>query len=269
VGLAGVGQGIGKKEKGHMARQKKRPENTPYVYAYDILTEKMPEIVFTTAKNQQTLWNWLAVEHQTMVESLAEASKDQKKEAYKQFEQRAKAYVRDQGTALQIPCWAKWQIWDNFTRSQQAWAGRRAGAPSVKHGLRRIQIENRTDTKKGAPVSWIFRDSNLKPFHLRRQNGLVRGYFKINTERVHFETVMHRPLEEDCILKRYSLCGTYEPAFRNWQWKIVMLMERPPREVMHGNTIAAMDLGWRRREDGLRLGVIYTERKAHGVVFTV
>ena len=244
-----------------MPRTKLRPENTTYVYAYDILGQQMPDIVFDVARAQRDLWNYMAAEHLKLVESLVEATKEQKNEAYKDFWLRAYEYVRDEGEARNVPCMAKWQILDSFKRSQAAWAAKRAGIPSIKHGLRRIQIENRTTSGKGASVEWIFRDGDRKPFHLRKPNGLTRGYFKINDERVHFETVLHRSMEPDCTLKRYSLCGEYEPAFREWRWKIVLVMERPPRPAMHGNTIAAMDLGWRLQTDGLRLGVLYT---AHG-----
>lgn len=248
-----------------MPRKKLRPENTPYVYAYDIQIPDVPEIVFEVAKGQRDLWNWLAVEHSALVARVAEADKSLKKAAYDEFWKQAYNHTKTEGERLGLPSRAKWQVLDAFKASQSKWAKKQGGMPSIKRGLRKINIENVTESGTGASVRWIFTDSNRKPFHLRRPSGLVRGYFKINDERVHFSTVLHREMETDCILKRYALCGTYEPAFREWRWKLILLMERPPRPQMHGNVVASMDMGWRRREDGLRIGVIYAADGAHEI----
>ena len=248
--------------KGTTLRKKLRPDNKPYIYAYDIQIENPPDIIFTTARNQQALWNWMATEHLALVESLADADKAAKKATYDAFWRQAYDYVRDEGERLNLPCWAKWQIYDAFKVAQAAWAKKHAGMPSVKRGLRKIKIENRTVSGTGAPISWLREDRNSKPVHLRRETGLTRGYFVINDERIHFSTVLHRPMAEDCILKRYALCGEYEPAFREWRWKMVFLTEQPPREVVHGNAIAGLDLGWRIREKGLRIGVLWTPEGA-------
>lgn len=255
-----------------MPRKKLRPDNTPYVFAYDIKIVEVPDIVFNTARNQQALWNWMVVQHEKLVTEIQDADKEAKKLAYEDFWKRAYCYVRDQGEGLSLPTWAKWQIYDSFKASQQAWARKTGGMPSVKHGLRKIKIEHRTDSG-GVPVSWLYRDSDIKHTLLRKDNGLTRGYFSINGERIHFETVLHQRAEDDslpsiqtdCILKRIALCGEYEPAFREWRWKIIFLVERPPQEIIHGNVAVGMDLGWRIREDGLRIAVIYTPLESYEI----
>lgn len=248
-----------------MPRKKLRPGNKPYIYAYDIQIDNPPDIIFTTARNQQALWNWMATAHLALVESLADADKVAKKVAYDDFWKRAYDHVRDEGERLNLPCWAKWQIYDAFKVAQAAWAKKRGGMPSVKRGLRKIKIENRTASGTGASIEWLREDRNSKPVHLRRESGLTRGYFAVNDERIHFSTVLHRPMDAACILKRYALCGEYEPAFREWRWKIVFLMERAPEPVVHGNAVGGLDLGWRIREEGLRLGVLYTPEGAREI----
>lgn len=253
-----------------MPRTKLRPDNKPRVFAYDIkITGDVPQVVFDTARQQQALWNEMAVRHETMLGTLKDADKETKKAAYEAFWKDAYNLT----AASSLPCWAKWQIYDAFKVSQAAWAKAMArgykqghplyrGMPQVRQGLRRIKIEHRTDSG-GVSMDWLYADSDRKHTNIRRPEGLTRGYFSVAGERVPFEVVMHRAIPDDCILKRIALTGQYEAAFRSWTWKIIFLVEDPPRQKDHGDAVVALDLGWRRREDGIRLGVLWDGAQAH------
>lgn len=242
-----------------MSRVKLRPENKPRVFAYDIkIIGEVPQIVFDTARKQQMVWNELATIHQSVVEKSTDVEKDAKKKAYDDFWKDAYKLT----AAAELPCWAKWQIYDAFKVAQSAWAKKRGGLPRVRHGLRRIKIEHRTKSG-GVEMDWLYTDSDRKHTCIRRRAGLTRGYFSIDGERVPFEVVMHRSIPDDCILKRIALAGEYEPAFREWRWKIIFLVEDTPRQKEHGAAVVGLDLGWRRQENGIRLGVLWDGHKAH------
>ncbi len=248
-----------------MPRKKLRPENRPLVYAYDIkITGDVPEIVFQTAKAQRELWNWMATENQRLTDSLKDADKAEKKAAYEVFWEQAYSHVRNTGDDLGLPCWAKWQVYESFQKSHRMWAKKQAGIPSIKRGLRKINIEHRTQSG-GEPISWLYEYRDKKHTCIRRSSGLARGHFSINDTRIPFEVVMHRPPDPAAILKRYSLCGQYEPAFREWRWKIILLVEYPPQDIVHGNAVFGLDLGYRRHEDGLRLGVLYHPKGSYEI----
>lgn len=242
-----------------MPRTKLRPENSPRVFAYDIkITGDVPQIVFDTARSQQALWNEMATRHISLVEGLKNADKDAKKAAYEAFWKTAYGLT----AAADLPCWSKWQIYDAFKVAQAAWAKKRGGMPRVQRGLRKIKIEHRT-ASGGVSMDWLYEDNDRKHTCIRRQSGLTRGYFSISGERVPFEVVMHRPIPDDCVLKRIALAGEYEPAFRAWTWKIIFLVEDPPRQKEYGEAVAAIDLGWRKAEDGVRIGMVWDGQRAH------
>jgi len=127
--------------------------------------------------------------------------------------------------------------------------------------------------------------------HQRRRSRTTRGVFTISpgssrgsvdqAEEVFASTVfsfhvtMHRPLPANAILKYASWCGARHPV-RGWQWTLQLTVELPPSAVSQNSPSltakapdvaldklerdprpdAALDLGWRRLDDYLRIGIL-------------
>jgi hypothetical protein len=72
-----------------------------------------------------------------------------------------------------------------------------------------------------------------------------------------FTVKMHRDLPPESIVKTASLNGYLHPT-RGWQWSIQVTVEYPPPpQGSASEVVAALDLGWRRIGDYIRVGVAH------------
>jgi hypothetical protein len=89
---------------------------------------------------------------------------------------------------------------------------------------------------------------------------LVRGHLLLGAIRhkVDFILVMHRDFPPSAILKTATLSGKRSAA-RGWVWNLVFSLEKEPAELseMFGfQPAAGLDVGWRKFDDYLRVGLI-------------
>lgn len=183
------------------------------------------------------------------------------------LDQRINHHTQGRGSDLGLPVWCKWYVGDTFKNALKAYAKKIRFAPRYKRGLDSIHIEQRTDSGTGWPIDALF--AKRKPFSMRPETengGIYEGWeapawFAINGERIPLRIIMHRPFPLGAIIKRYSLLGRYEPAFKEWRWRVLFQLETPPQRILYSltNRIIAIDLGWRSVDDGkgIRLMMIY------------
>lgn len=94
-----------------------------------------------------------------------------------------------------------------------------------------------------------------------RYKTTTRAYVRVgsgdNVEQVPFTVKMHRDLPPESIVKTASLNGYLHPT-RGWQWSIQVTVEYPPPpQGTASEVVAALDLGWRRIGDYIRVGVAH------------
>jgi hypothetical protein len=180
------------------------------------------------------------------------------------LQERVNYHTQERGTDLGLPVWCKWHVGDNFKQGLDAYAKKIRFAPRVKKGLDSIHIEQRTESGAGWSVGALF--AKRKPFSMRPETmngGLYEGWeapawFTVSGERVPVVVVMHRPLPDGAVVKRYSLIGRYEPSSGEWKWRIKFQLEVPPNRKLYSmtNRAIAVDLGWRQTEAGIRIMMI-------------
>ena len=70
----------------------------------------------------------------------------------------------------------------------------------------------------------------------------------------HWNVVIHRPLPEEGVIK-WAWCQRRKVGTR-WRWELQMVVEEPDAMVVHPGGVCAIDVGWRLRDDGLRIGYL-------------
>jgi len=145
------------------------------------------------------------------------------------------------------------------------------GPPRRKFGLDQINVP--LVFNEGKPTDWLSSDAPNAPVGVRfvpkedrkilKQLDLGQylrnGFFEVgvNRERIDLHVAVHRTLPAGRI-KRVSLVCRREQAF-GWAWSLQVQVEHPALPTLPTiGRIAGLDLGWRVREDGLRLGVLTT-----------
>jgi hypothetical protein len=174
-------------------------------------------------------------------------------------------HTQTRGSEMGLPVWCKWHVGNQFKDALKAYAKKIRFAPRYKRGLNSIHIEQRTDSGKGWAVEELF--ARRKPFSIKPapENNYARwaayGWFSINHDRIPIKLTMHRPFPVGAIVKRYILCGKYEPSLNEWKWRMVFQLEVPPQRVLYAQTnrAVAIDFGWRVTDkgEGIRIAMIY------------
>lgn len=249
-----------------MSRKRLRPDYVIRNYSYACkIMGPVPQIVWNTARKMQWLWNGLVEMHDKVLDGFSEdTTKQQKTAAYDAFWRNAYTFIKDTGDAYGLSCWQKWHVLDTFKDSQKRWSKKRSGKPSSHYGLKRILIPHRTDPG-GVDAEWLYTD------HDRKHTAILEpteghhwrdAYMTIGGERVQLRVLLHREIPEGAILKRVALVGRYEPSFRTpqhngWEWEFLASIEMPaPEPAKPARRAMALDLGWRVREDGIRVAVV-------------
>jgi hypothetical protein len=98
----------------------------------------------------------------------------------------------------------------------------------------------------------------------RRRLSRTKVRMRIGTDANHkpiwaeWKMILHRPLPENGIIKRATVTKRRRDC-RTWRWEINFTVELPAASVERrcGEGIVAVNLGWRQREQGQRLRVLY------------
>jgi hypothetical protein len=223
---------------------------------------ELPETLWQTAKAMQRLWNNLATLHEETRKKVAESlegveEKEQsmiRREIWAGFKKQAETLAKTSG--LNWECWP--EVLDRFDTACRTAKDHPAkdgspGWPHVHHGLQRIAIPHRF-TGGGAELKSLFSEK-AKRFSLRSSNRLARGSFGIGEAQINFNIVLHRQLPAGAIVKKVVWLG-HRDVF-GWHWSIAVTVEIPPqaKRANLGRT-AALDVGWRKIGDYLRIGML-------------
>lgn len=163
-------------------------------------------------------------------------------------------------------------LWKQFQNAQEAFAKDIRDAPKPHHRMDRIILPH-VDAVGGKPVEYLGELNRRKPYYLHplstdaRGRTLARGFLTINEHRIHFDAVLHRPLPLNAKVKQFALVGKKVNPF-GWQWELQIILESPPAELPAADESKwiAIDLGWRVREDGLRVAYWLDYTGAHGEI---
>lgn len=106
--------------------------------------------------------------------------------------------------------------------------------------------------------------------HETRRQRWAEAIFRVDETAIPLRVEAHRPLPEGAILKSVRLVGEYQTHHRTappsatlgrrpelWRWALCLTLEVPPGEARKPTgKSAAIDLGWRRFADYVRVGVL-------------
>lgn len=243
---------------------------------------KPPQELWDTAKLMQSLWNELCAEFQ---KASAADLKDESGKSLLSKEERKAIYAPldlkplraiAQRYAGQLPSDCYYAVVDRFLVTFKEWREsakvkrknpKVKGPPRPKFSLDKINIP--LVLMAGKPTNWLAENSGhawvrntlaLKPAPGEAPSAAYwqNGRFNVGINRtpINLHVALHRDLPEVGRIKRVSLVGVREKAF-GWSWKLQVQVEHPPLPVLpEVGRVAGLDLGWRVREGGLRLGVL-------------
>lgn len=230
------------------------------VYKYAVVHAEIPEGMWQQARKMQDLWNHLAREHQKRRELIsAEGLDDTARSAlwarWRDVDslEIAKSYELRQESDV--------DILDRFNKACAACGSDpKRGWP--RPGGFKVSIRHRF-TGGGRPVANLCstRCANVRVSSRLDFDGtdkqLVCGTFRLNNDdQIRFRAVIHRPIPPGCIVKQFRWLGRYSKAF-GWSWAIAVTVEVPPGpERRRTGKVAALDVGWRRRGDALRVAYL-------------
>lgn len=224
---------------------------------------RIPPVILAAAHQMRKLWNVAVGAH----ERLRTEAKDKSNEERKEIFGRLYSEVYPSLAASWLPSTFYKFTWKQFQNAQEAFAKGIRGAPKPHHRLEKIILPH-VDASGGKPVAYLDELRKSKPYYLRNgQSGkhLARGFITVNDDRIWFDAIIHRPLPEGAIIKSFALVGRKVNPF-GWQWELQIIVEIPS-QVLPGadeSKWIAIDLGWRVRENGLRVAYWLDYKGDHG-----
>lgn len=237
----------------------------------------VPEEFWNLARGINNLWNSL-LEIRAIARDRTAAEKDneQKKANWQSFWVEARNHVRNSELNWEI----KGEVFDRFVTASRRVAKEQLDL-KPHHSLRRVMIPHRF-TGGGIPVARIFNlafpGKRLKirpvPDHAYCDNRrastrqrLTHGIFGLSdSAKIEFETILHRPIPNDAILKKSLWVGEFDrslPQAHRWTWSLQLVCEISEKDYCRNPSVidrpsCGLDLGWRVMSNGeyLRIGVI-------------
>lgn len=143
------------------------------------------------------------------------------------------------------------------------------GFPRSHYRLDSWQIPHQY-TEGGKPAAALYSPANrrfaLMPVPARayatnhrdsRRLRITRARFGIGDQSIALNVILHRPLPENAIVKKVALVAHHSPL--GWKYSIAITCEIPPLKESRqpGGAACGIDLGWRKFDDYLRIGMVY------------
>ena len=221
----------------------------------------------------QTLWNDLVVLRESTLAAVKalpdDAPKEARQQLWKIFEEQIQAVERSEAVCAVLGWEARSWVMEHFRLAARE-AVKRNGTLHLKKRLDSIVIPMRF-TGGGLPVERLWnRRSNkfqlnrvdnlyyLDETNQNRRRRISGGSFTIGETRMPFRTILHRDLPSAAIIKAIAWCGQRHPT-RGWRWSLNFTLEQPPPPPILSprKRAAALDLGWRKFEGHIRIGVLH------------
>jgi hypothetical protein len=172
--------------------------------------------------------------------------------------------------AADLPWAIRDGILNRFVSSCSRAAAQTSSWPRCHDRLDRVNIFHRF--AGGRPVKKLFISDKqlgwrfgLVPISVSAYAGKSRGHTKCrftsgffglsNTNKITFETLLHRQLPSDGIVKRVDWRGICHPI-HGWQWTIAIIVQTAAIQVREPHLACGIDFGWRARRQYIRVGII-------------
>jgi hypothetical protein len=269
-------------------RERLRPDWPILVYKYRAYPvgglDGIPEALWENIRTQNDLWNRLVdigerylAEWEELKEEAKEAKREADKKAARAHWDAFRKECRDEGLASSLNWELRPWVVDRFLTAYRRGFQPDGGFPRKHGGIRRVCIVHRytaggLDVQKlplvskrakrfgflTVPSPEAYRDNS----RMRRRKRVARGFFGVDGETIEFTAVLHRPLPQEGFVKQVAWLGEYrwhEDAAKRWTWHIAISVEVPPQSLPNpGDSalVAGLDIGWRRLEDYIRVGLI-------------
>lgn len=264
------------KPKNLARRVRLNPDWPITVFVFDCWPQgAIPQSLWDTARMMQQLWNELCAVFDAASAADVKGedgkpalSKDERKAIYAGLDLKPLREIAKRYGGL-IPAECYYSVVDRFLVTFKEWrkAPKHKGPPRQKFALDKINIP--LVFNAGQSTDWLAVDTGhvfaRNVAHLKPAPGeepspeyLRNGRFNvgINREPLHLHVALHRALPEVGRIKRVSLVGKREEAF-GWSWQLQAQVEHSAVPSLPPvGRVAGLDLGWRVREDGLRIGVL-------------
>ena len=244
-------------------RERKRPDWPITVHKYWIKPLEIPQELWDIAKLMQKTWNdmvTLREATQAQIAAIENISREEKRAIWANFETANKEIVENSG--LRWEC--KGELLDRFKTACSS-----KQHPRHHSKLERIAIPHRF-TGGGRAVNKIFTATSgsfgLEPVseeayasdrQANRKMRGTRGYFGLYETSFEFLINLHRELPANSFIKKVTLIGTNKHIF-GWEWAVAFTIEHEPsrtQSVLPARK-CGIDMGWRKFEDYIRLGVL-------------
>lgn len=250
-------------------RNRLRPDWPRAVYKFDISpVGEIPQALWDTAKSMQALWNRLVALHDAVLSATKDLEKSEKAGPYKQF---WKAVYDTTRAADDLNGYCKNEVYDRFQASVRRFYNKTGNKPKSQNGLRRICIPH-TNRDGGWSVDWLDSENTRKALRIKaapegayldnsrasRRARSSRGYFRIGNDSLLFLINIHRPIPPGSMVKKVCIVGKFIKTL-GWSWSLDVNIEYLPKTHTHTAStgrFAALDIGWRKFDDYLRIGVL-------------
>jgi hypothetical protein len=175
------------------------------------------------------------------------------------------------GQAAPLAWYNERQVTEAFLRAVQGFLARRGGPPQPRRALTQAHVTYHF-TNGGLPWDGLFTGATgmvqIDPLRPDDRRGWSPVYLRISdTATLTFTaTQLTRQPPAGAIIKGVELVGRevlrpFAGRPGRWNWSFHVVCEIPPAALTPvarpGRGTAALDLGWRVREDGVRLGMLY------------
>ncbi|HYM00784.1 MAG TPA: zinc ribbon domain-containing protein [Blastocatellia bacterium] len=242
---------------------------------------RIPEVIWEIARAQRELWNQLVAcfeaksqlipELKREVQAITERPKTAKRTTLAtELNEKIKAEWVDldlQLLTIRKNSRLHWQsaddVFERFnTALRTAFKNPERGFPKARHGIRKVAIPCRF-SGGGIPFSDVFgrRSSAFRLDKAQRGHGHWPGVFGLKLGKsddfteMSFGAVVHREVPAGAILKKAMWLGSRD--IFGWHWSLALTVEQPPTERREPTGRAcAIDVGWRKFDDYIRLGVL-------------
>lgn len=221
----------------------------------------------------QWLWNELfAIRERARVAAAEIPREDKKRRAavWSSFEDEVEAFLNGEEVKGRLGWEAREFVADRF-RTASRKAAKEHAELKQKRRLDKIIIPHRF-TGGGLEVEkfWGGRRAGLQIERIapeaysdqRNQTRRMRrtfGRYGVDGTQFQFRAYLHRPLPEGSVVKQVAWSSLRHPT-RDWQHSLLVWVEEPPPETAareQTNQVAALDLGWRKFPEYLRVGLLY------------
>ncbi|RME29060.1 MAG: hypothetical protein D6800_03110, partial [Candidatus Zixiibacteriota bacterium] len=246
-----------------------------YKYRAYIKDEDIPQVLWDHARLQNETWNKMVEAFDAVLvkwkDIKEEAGKEEKQAFWNAFRTDIQKIVDESGLAWE----SRDEILDRFTSAYRTFFTHPdRGKPGKHFAISPIWIQHRY-TGGGLEAERIF-GSRSRKFsvletppasayddnrHVNRRRRVVDAHFGVDGEIIPLRLRLHRPIPEDSVMKRVALSGrrVRRPQGWGWIWHIIITLEVPPPrpEEKPALRVAAVDMGWRKFDDYLRVAYVY------------